>query len=399
MQHRILFASNKPKNYQRRGRRPSNVCGCCITLMMVILCHLLLAGCAGPAKVANKSATQTTPDEPSGPLVPSGTARQSQNVSHGPIMTFEKTVHDFGQVGPRSKNVCEFRFKNTGMDTLRVERRIQSTCGCAAPLLTKNEYAPGEEGAIQVTYTAAGIPVTAQKDLTVHSNDKENPQVRLRIIAKVASQVACEPRQLNLRLKDAATCPITLRSLDGTPFSVTGMLCTGDGITADLDPSIQATEFTIQPMLDVEKLQRLPEGFLKLTLTHPECKEVRIRYQIWSGFQFFPASLMLYNVEPNRPVQRIVQLSNIDGEDFEIESISSDQNFVDVLEKTKIAPRGKEGARYRIKVSVKPPVNGKQKGFFTDTLFVRLTDGQTQKLDCHGFYNIPQAAAGPYPPP
>ena len=112
-----------------------------------------------------------------------------------------------------------------------------------------------------------------------------------------------------------------------------------------------------------------------------------------------PASLMLYNVEPNIPVQRMVQLSNSDGEDFEIESISSERNLVDVLEKTKLALRGKEETRYRLKVSLKPPVSVDEKQFFTDILFVRLTNGQTLKLDCYGFYATPQSAAGPYPPP
>ena len=399
---RIPVVSKKPVDHQRRALRPGSFCDCCLWPMIVILCHLLLAGCAGrPVKVVNQPATQGTMSEPDLPPFPPGVPIGAQSGGRGPTIRFEKTTHDFGQVGPRSKNVCEFKFKNTGMDTLTVERRVQSTCGCAAAMLTKTDYAPGEKGTIQVTYMAAGIPVTAQKVLTVHSNDKENPQVKLTITAKVVPRVAYEPKELNLLLKNnSVSCPpITLRSLDGTSFSVAGMLCTANCMTAELDSSIKATEFTIQPTVNMENLQELPSGYLAFTLTHPDCKLVTIRYKALPKFQFVPALPMFLNLEPDIPVQKIVYLSNNYGEDFEIASFSSEQNLVDVLEKIKIAPDSNGGARYSLKVSITPPVRSGRERFFTDTLSVHLTNGQTLKLDCRGIYATTQAAAGPYPSP
>ena len=416
MQYRFLFADKKFLNREKRERRAGNLWRCCLALV-VILCSLLLTGCACPKCAcpptvvdetaitvggsAESPVAQGIPTEPFWPLAPPGAARQSQNVSHGAIMTFEKTVHDFGQVGPRSKNVCEFRFKNTGTNTLTVQRRIGSTCGCTATMLTQTDYAPGEEGAIQVTYTASSIPTTARKTLTVHSNDPKNPQVRLTIAAKIATQIAYEPKQLDLLLKDnAATCPpITLRSLDGTAFSVAGVLCTGNSMSAEIDSSVRATEFTIQPTVDVEKLQKLPTGYIALSLTHPECKLVTIRYKTRSGFQFVPALPMFFNAEPNIPTQKVVHLSNDYGEDFEIASFSSERNLVDVSKMTKLAPDGKGQIRYRLMVSMTPPMRTGEEKIFTDTLSIHLTNGQTLELDCRGIYTIPQAAAGPYPPP
>jgi len=356
---------------------------------------------ATPGSSVKSPVAQGIPTEPFWPLAPPKATTEVRESGAGPVMTFEKTVHDFGQVNPESKNVCEFRFKNTGTDTLSLNRKIISTCGCAAPVLAKTEYAPGEEGVIHVTYTANRLPMKDRKILTVQGNDPQKPQVKLTIVAEIVSRVAYEPKQLDLLLKDnIATCPpITLRSLDGIPFSVTEMLCTGNSITTELDPSVQATEFTIQPKLDMEKLQQLPIGYFTLTLTHPACKQVTIRYKTRSGFQFVPAFPMFFNAEPNRPVQKVVHLSNDTGEDFEIASFSSERNLVEVLEKTKVTPNGMKGARYRLKLSVTPPIRTREEKIFTDTLSVHLTNGQTLKLNCRGIYATTQAAAGPFPPP
>ena len=132
MQYRFLFADKKFLNRQKRERRAGNLWRCCLALV-VILCSLLLTGCACPkcacpTKVVDETATtagssaespvaQGTPTEPFWPFGPPGATTEAQDLDSGAIITFEKTVHDFGQVSPGSKNVCEFKFKNTGTGT------------------------------------------------------------------------------------------------------------------------------------------------------------------------------------------------------------------------------------------------------------------------------------------
>ena len=427
MQHQLASAGPKSVRRDRQARGLAWV---------VVLCLLLLIGCAGPEKVADQQSDappaapiSSAPDEQTPPPVeteppamaaspvdapvvpvappevpepPVAPAAETdvQPASHGPMITFANTVHDFGQVNPRSRSVCEFKFKNTGTETLTLARKIDSTCGCTTPVLAKTDYAPGEEGVIKVTYAASSIAATARKYMTVHSNDPEHPTVKLTITAKITPRVASEPKQLNLTLRDnAKSCPpITLRSLDGAAFSVTHVVCTGNAITAEFDPAAEATEFTIQPTLDMEKLPNHLTGYLVFVLTHPECKEVRIRYQMRSGFQFTPASLVVFNAKPSLPVQRDVWLSNNYGEDFEIAALSSERNIVEVTETKKVAAQNGEGTRYHLRVSITPPAGKGKNGIFTDTLSVRLGKGPTLKLLCRGFYAAPRAATQ-YPPP
>jgi hypothetical protein len=389
------------------------------------LCHLLLVGCAGPTEVADQQTrapvvgqapsangeqnpvpfqlepaarprnsvdapvAQKLPSEQLWPFAFPKATTEPQSGNGRPTITFEKTAHDYGQIRTGSKSVCEFRFKNTGTATLIVDPQITSTCGCTVTTLAKTEYAPGEEGVLKVTYAADNLATQATRYLTVRSNDVDHPQVRLTITADILPWVAFEPRQLDLSLKDnAVTCPpIILRSLDGTPFSVTAVLSSGNCLTAAIDPSIRATEFTVQPTLDLEKLRTLPTGYLAFMLTHPECKQVKIAYAARTGFRFVPALPMFFNAKPSIPVEKAILLSNDYGEDFEIASFSSERSFVQVREKAKIAPGDKGGTGYRLQVSVTPPAKTTDaQSIFTDTLLVHLTNGQTLRLDCRGFY-------------
>lgn len=304
-------------------------------------------------------------------------------------MTFEKKIHDFGEVGPQSKHTCEFRFRNAGTGVLKVRKEIDSTCGCTVPVLSKTEYVPGEEGTIQVTYVAGAPGDKATKSFLVYSNDtSQGGAVRLTIQATVTERVAYEPRQLILPFKgpDARCPPVTVRSLDHQSFSVTRILSSGGTLTADCDPSLQATEFTFRPTLDSRQLQKHPTGTLLLTLTHPECEEIHIGYQILPEFELSPPSLMLFNVEPNRPVLRDVWLSNNYGEDFEIASCTSTANLMEVVDKEKTVSEDRRTFRYRLRLSLKPPSLSGTQRVFGDALAIHLTNGSTLQLPCRIVY-------------
>lgn len=387
-------------NWRERRTHPF-VPGRCILSAVILLCLLLLFGCSAPPKAASQPAAtppaeqtssnlqQTQPPEP----VASPGPAQTPATEGEPIMTVEKTIHDFGDVGPLSRNVCEFRFKNTGTGTLKINQKIDSTCGCTVPALSKTEYAPGEEGAIQVTYSASALAGPSAKMVTVHSNDKSHGgKINLTIKAKVVERVAYEPRRLDLRLKgqDAGCPPITLRSLDNRAFSITQITSTGNAIRAQVDPSAQATTFTLHPTLDADKLQKYPMGALMLTLTHPECRQVRIDYDALPEFQFSPPSITVFGAEPNRPVPKETWLSNNYGEDFEIASSASKENLIELVGKDKVVSEDKKSIRYHLRLSVKAPAASGPQRAFADILTIRLTNGNTLQLPCRVFYAAPR---------
>ncbi len=374
-------------NHKRLGSQVS-VSGAGSGAAAIVSCLLLLAGCANPSKVAPRSG-QTAP-----PGTVAAVERETAATAQEPRITFETNVHDFGEIGLFTKHICEFRFKNTGTGVLTVEKKIESVCGCTVPVLSKTQYAPGEEDAIQVTYTAGDSLGSTTKVLKVYSNDRTNGgTMSLRIQATLVERVVCEPKQLELRLKgpDANCPPLTLRSLDHRTFAIAAALSNGSAIAAGVDPSRQAAEFTLRPMLDPEQLQKHPTGHLVLTLTHPECPEVRVPYQIVHEFQFTPASVVLFNAEPNHPVMlEGVVLSNSYAEEFDVTACVSKTHRVRVMGKEKFVSDDQRSTGYRLRLGILPPAVSNSKGFFEDVLSVRLTNGKELQLPCRLFYRQPR---------
>jgi len=102
-----------------------------------------------------------------------------------PVMTFEKTSHDFGQIIRGEKVSYRFKFKNTGKLPLIISD-VPSSCGCTVPEFSKLPVSPGEEGYILVTFNSQTESGYRAKTVTVISNAQPRTQV-LTISANVVS--------------------------------------------------------------------------------------------------------------------------------------------------------------------------------------------------------------------
>ena len=90
-----------------------------------------------------------------------------------PVITFEKTEHDFGKINEADGRVSVvFSFKNEGMAPL-ILSNVRASCGCTTPTWTKEPVEPGQTGSITVTYNPNGRPGRFQKTVTITSNATE----------------------------------------------------------------------------------------------------------------------------------------------------------------------------------------------------------------------------------
>ena len=220
-----------------------------------------------------------------------------------------------------------------------------------------------------------------RRRLYVSSNDKENPKVALTIKAKVVPKVAYEPKRLKLVLKDEnAGCPdIILTSLDKQPFSIKAFRSTGESITVDVDPSLEATKFVLQPKVDLEKLQSRSTGFISIDLTHPDCKRVYLSFSTLLRFEFKPRSIILFNPELQKPTMKKISVVSNYNEDFEVASTSSENGLLTVVSQQKTANG------YQLEVEIKPPPPD-DTGIFRDVLYVNLIGGEKLAIICYGRY-------------
>ena len=302
--------------------------------------------------------------------------------ANGPVpqITFEKTTYDFGEVTAGKKYTGQFRFKNTGSGVLKITD-VKKCCGAIATL-DKEDLAPGENGMLKVEYNTGRNSGPISRQISVYSNDKTKPKVILTIKAQVVIRVDYQPQKIDLLLnKDNAGCPkITITSLDKQPFSITAFQSTSNTITADFDPSVEATSFVLQPKVDPEKHHKHQGGLIAIGLTHPELDKVNIRFTTKKRFQLTPSGVFLLNPRPEKPsINKVSVVSNYD-EDFEIESTSSVKGLAKVISQQAI----KGG--YRLEVEITPPQPDETRSF-DDILSVNLKGGETLKIKCYMQYS------------
>ena len=352
-------------------------------ILLVIACVLFLQiGCQEQAGVAEWP--ETVPAEPEPADVQPEKAQKAETapaIEKGtPKIVFDKVVHDFGQVGPNTKNAAEFKITNAGDGVLEITK-IGQCCGVVTKL-SKEKYAPGESGVLTAEYHASLQPIAIRRELVVHSNDKTRPEFILTLKAEVIPKVACEPKRLKLFLKEEnAGCPeITFSSLDEQPFSITAFNSTADCITADIDPSVKATKFVLAPKVDMEKLENNLKGRINIILNHPQCDSLIILYDVLPKFTVNPPLIIVFNAEPQKPVIRKVSVLNNYSTDFEVESVSSKNNTIKVSNQEKI----RNGYQFEIEITP-PAAEGATQ--FTDVLSINIKGEEKLEITCRGFYS------------
>ena len=349
---------------------------CLIVALVMISCVLFLqTGCQEQAKSAKESLrAQTKPEATPEPDKSS------------PRIKFENVVYDFGEVGPNRKNTGQIKFTNTGEALLKITK-VARCCGVVTKL-GKMEYESGESGTLKVAWNSGPRPSKLNKNITIHSNDPKTPQTTLSLMAKVVLQVDWAPKSLRLFLdKENAGCPkITIKSLDNQPFSILQFKSTADCITADYDSSVEATKFILEPRVNIEAMPKNFKGRININLTHPEGKTVTILFSVLPKYTVRP-SFIFWNIEPEKPVVKKIDVLNNYHKDFEIESITSKNNIIGVkiLEQREITKREiTNGYQLDVELTL-PAVENKTK--FMDELSVNIKGGEKLAIRCSGRYS------------
>ncbi len=101
-----------------------------------------------------------------------------------PRFSFEKDVHDFGEVRNGDVVTTTFEFTNTGNSPLEIEK-VEARCGCTAPSFSDEPVAPGEKGYIEVAYDT-NVRQVSTFDQMVSVMANSNPSiVHLRVKGSV----------------------------------------------------------------------------------------------------------------------------------------------------------------------------------------------------------------------
>ena len=86
-----------------------------------------------------------------------------------PSIRFSDTLHRFGSVVPGKKEICIFRFRNTGDAPLYLSG-AETSCACLTADWSREAVLPGREAEITVFYTAGANPGKIIETVTLYSN-------------------------------------------------------------------------------------------------------------------------------------------------------------------------------------------------------------------------------------
>lgn len=182
--------------------------------MFILTLIVILNSCGGqksepsPPTPAPK-VPETTPAKESAPAQPTSaekaptaqpaeqTTAPTPNAGGKPKIVCDEPEFDFGEKRNDEKVEHEFIVKNAGDGLLLIDK-VKTTCGCTVAQPEKKELQPGESTKIKATLTLANRQGPQTKNITVESNDPENPVLTLTLKGVATAPIIIEPRTVNL---------------------------------------------------------------------------------------------------------------------------------------------------------------------------------------------------------
>lgn len=110
-------------------------------------------------------------------------AQDDEEAVTGPLLVFEESQYDFGDIYQGDKVDHVFSFTNQGTEPL-ILSNVATTCGCTASFWPKEPIVPGDSSEIKISFNSAGKMGRQNKIITVYSNSTQS-MTRVKIITNV----------------------------------------------------------------------------------------------------------------------------------------------------------------------------------------------------------------------
>ena len=105
-----------------------------------------------------------------------------------PVISFDKTHHNFGKMSPNKNVSHKFTITNTGNAPLHI-KEVRESCNCSKATVPKWRLNPGESTFIEVRFSSIGMIGNVQKSVELISDDPANPKQQLTFEASVIHEV------------------------------------------------------------------------------------------------------------------------------------------------------------------------------------------------------------------
>jgi len=139
-------------------------------LLMSIAVAIAFTACSNEGN--NPSDAEVSTDIINDPATASGEIDESEL----PVIEFEETVIDFGEISQGEKVKRIYTFTNSGKSDLIISD-AKGSCGCTVPRWPKQPIKAGEQGDVEVVFDSNGKMGRQHKTVTLIANTKPNTTV------------------------------------------------------------------------------------------------------------------------------------------------------------------------------------------------------------------------------
>ena len=293
-------------------------------------------------------------------------------------------VFDAGTVVRGAEIEHTFAIKNEGKGAL-VIREVDPSCGCTVTRFDKN-IAPGERGRVHAVIDTKTFSGPIAKSVTVYTNDKKTPEIRLVIKADVRPLVQAKPvyaRFLTVVGADREPSEHLIWSTQGPALEVEKVVSPYPFLKAGFEAASEDERDSQggerQWKLTLELGDAAPVGpladFVEVHTNHPEMKVFKLPV---SGYvrpvlAVTPRRADFGRRDLEEPYQTSLELRNLGDAAVAITSIASDvpglESEIEEVE---------EGKIFMVRLTLTP---GMSKGAFEGKLEIETTSARQPKVE------------------
>jgi hypothetical protein len=241
----------------------------------------------------------------------------SKATSGKPKIKFDQTVYDFGKTSQVERVSGTFTFHNVGDGVLKMGKPTTS-CGCTVAGVKPEVLQPGEKGELSFTLNLGRSRAVLQKQITVDSNDPDNPKTLLTVKADYTPLYDIVPVSFFFNVHKGEITNVTARvtRTDGKAFTVTKIKPTQTWIDAKAEPDPSANQSVrITATLKPEGTPRYFSEFLNVFVDESEQPAFNVTFsgRLMGDLTMTPESLYWPITDPDKALttRRIVVKSSL----------------------------------------------------------------------------------------
>lgn len=240
-----------------------------------------------------------------------------------PVISFDRTHHDFGKISADRKVVARYKVTNKGNAPLQI-KNLNPSCGCTSTVTGQWHLKPGESTELEVGFNPAGFRGLSRKFVQVTSDDPVQPVVTISFEAEVIMEIM--PSTTALFFQDiprTATkrAPVRLASGNGQPVQVTSTKAAGAPYLA-ATVKAEGNDAVVDIMIDGRKVpvgKQSGVDTLTISTSNPRVPVVNIsvQWEIKSPLQVSPLKVAWVEVA-GKELSAPVQIRHGEGKPFRV---------------------------------------------------------------------------------